>query len=213
MLENIKIENFKGIKNATIEGFTQINVFIGKHGCGKSSLLDAIQLKVDSEGKQIHNENINKNKHDIVECLRYIEPKIKDFIYDDKTILFDIGKKYLPLNSMCSGIQNIIQILFDLYKHENTVLTIDDIFNSFHYSVISKLWSVIINIVIKNNIQLFITTHSYDVMKGLRDTALNKYNEDVATFTLLRSSDDELIAFRYCIESLDYSINQEIELR
>ena len=42
---------------------------------------------------------------------------------------------------------------------------------------------------------------------------LENYKNIVATFKLLKTNDDELKAYHYSLESLDYSINQEIEVR
>ena len=89
----------------------------------------------------------------------------------------------------------------------------DEISNGFHHTVMRDLWKVLIDAAIRNNTQLFITTHDNDSIKGLRDAALNTYSERVAAFKLLKTSDDELKAFHYSLESLDYSINQEIEVR
>ncbi|MHA1617046.1 MAG: ATP-dependent nuclease [Candidatus Njordarchaeales archaeon] len=43
-LSGISIRNFRGIKEADIQGFSDINVFIGRNGAGKSTLLEAIYL-------------------------------------------------------------------------------------------------------------------------------------------------------------------------
>lgn len=42
MFENIKINNFRGIKSAEIGGLKGVNLFWGKNNCGKSTLLDAL---------------------------------------------------------------------------------------------------------------------------------------------------------------------------
>ena len=132
-----------------------------------------------------------------MEGLKLIEPRVKDFIFTDKEMLVDIGlTKRIPVNMMGDG-----------------ALLVDEISNGFHYSVMCNLWKVLINAAIRNNTQLFITTHDTDSIKGLRDAALNKYNDIVAAFKLLRTSDDELKAYHYSLASLDYSINQEIEVR
>jgi len=44
LLRGISIHNFRGIKQFHIEGFNQINVFIGEFGSGKSTILDAVYL-------------------------------------------------------------------------------------------------------------------------------------------------------------------------
>lgn len=160
--------------------------------------------------------NILKNKDEdfIVEGLRCIEPRVKDFIFTEEGIFIDMGlEKRIPINVMGDGIRKIVSLLTVIYDCKDGIVLIDEISNGFHYSVMSKLWKVVIDAAIKNNAQLFITTHDYDSIKGLRDTALNTHNEEVATFKLLRTSDDELKALHYSLESVDYSINQEIEIR
>lgn len=343
MFKKIEIERFRGIKKASIDGFKQINLFLGENNCGKSTLLEALFLatglsnpllpinvnvmrgynktrlkdlelnfyNLDSaqpihicvENKEKRNieislfennkrdvsfdtntidihsnviegeyglkfnfeindesfeselrfdlstttntidfpkkyveslrciyltpkydfntsiqglENILKNKDEdfIIEGLRFIEPRVKDFIFTEEGIFVDIGiEKRIPINMMGDGVRKIVSLLTVIYDCKDGIVLIDEISNGFHYSVMSNLWNVIIKAAIKNNTQLFITTHDYDSIKGLRDTALNIYDENVATFKLLRTSDDELKALHYSLESVDYSINQEIEIR
>lgn len=344
MFNKIKIERFRGIKNASIEGLKQINLFFGKNNCGKSSLLeslflasgasnplfpvyvnimrgygkvrlsdlelqfynldstqpihikleneekrdlkialfkqekDSVSLKTDDtnilsnveDGKyglkidfainddtfssELHldaknlddatrvipknyeellrctylspkydfNASIqglknilqNKDEHFIVEGLKLIEPRVKDFIFTDNEMLVDIGlAKRIPVNMMGDGAKKIVSLLTAVYDCKDGALLIDEISNGFHYSVMHGLWKVLINAAIKNNTQLFVTTHDVDSIKGLRDAALKNHRDIVASFKLLKTSDDELKTFHYSIESLDYSINQEIEVR
>ena len=44
MIESIVIENLRGLKKCSIEGLTNVNMFIGKNGVGKSTILEAIYL-------------------------------------------------------------------------------------------------------------------------------------------------------------------------
>lgn len=156
----------------------------------------------------------NKDEHFIVEGLKLIEPRVKDFIFTDKDMLVDIGlAKRIPINMMGDGARKIVSLLTAVYDCKDGALLVDEISNGFHYSVMCNLWKVLINAAIKNNTQLFITTHDTDSIKGLRDAALNKFDNIVAAFKLLKTSDDELKAYHYSLESLDYSINQEIEVR
>ena len=51
MLENLKIESFRGIKDLSIEKLGGINLVVGDNNCGKTSVLEAIQLlRADGEG-------------------------------------------------------------------------------------------------------------------------------------------------------------------
>ena len=156
----------------------------------------------------------NKDEHFIVEGLKIIEPRVKDFIFTDKEMLVDVGlSKRIPVNMMGDGARKIVYLLTAIYDCKDGALLVDEISNGFHHSVMCNLWKVLINASIRNNTQLFITTHDTDSIKGLRDAALDKYNDIVAAFKLLKTSDDELKSYHYSLESLDYSINQEIEVR
>jgi len=57
-LENILIENFRGIKKTEIEGFSKVNFFIGKNNSCKTSILESIFLAVGA-GNPALNVRIN----------------------------------------------------------------------------------------------------------------------------------------------------------
>lgn len=156
----------------------------------------------------------NKDEHFIIEGLKLIEPRVKDFIFTDKEMLVDVGLAMrIPVNMMGDGARKIVSLLTAVYDCKDGALLVDEISNGFHYSVMCNLWNVLINAAIRNNTQLFVTTHDVDSIKGLRDAALENYKDIVAAFKLLKTGDDELKAYHYSLESLDYSINQEIEIR
>ena len=129
-------------------------------------------------------------------------------------MLVDVGLgKRIPVNMMGDGARKIVSLLTAVYDCKDGALLVDEISNGFHYSVMHNLWKVLINAAIKNNTQLFVTTHDVDSIKGLRDAAIENYKDIIAAFKLLKTSGDELNAYHYSLESLDYSINQEIEIR
>ena len=156
----------------------------------------------------------NKDEHFIVDGLKIIEPRVRDFIFTDQEMLVDVGlAKRIPVNMMGDGARKIVSLLTAVYDCKDGALLVDELSNGFHYSVMGDLWKVLISAAIRNNTQLFITTHDIDSIKGLRDAALENHKDMVSTFKLLKTSDDELKAYHYSLESLDYSINQEIEVR
>jgi len=156
----------------------------------------------------------NKDEHFIVEGLRIIEPQVRDFIFTDSEMLVDIGmSKRIPVNMMGDGARKIVSLLTAIYDCKDGVLLVDEISNGFHHSVMTDLWKVIINAAIRNNTQLFVTTHDIDSIKGLRNATIEDSKNYVSAFKLLKTQDGELKSFHYSLESLDYSINQEIEVR
>lgn len=157
----------------------------------------------------------NKDEHFIVDGLKLIEPRVIDFAFTDGELFVDIGLgKRIPINMMGDGTRKIVSLLTAVYECKDGVLLVDEISNGFHYSVMTGVWSVLIDAANRNNTQLFVTTHDIDSIKGLRNAAMvGACAESVAAFKLLKTENDELKSYHYSVDSLDYAINQEIELR
>ncbi len=158
----------------------------------------------------------NKDEQFIVEALRMIEPQLKDFVLSQNEVLVDVGlRQRIPINMMGDGARKILSILTTLYECKNGIVLIDEISNGFHYSVMEGLWRAIAFAARKNNVQIFATTHDIDSIKGLRDVATSdeQIKGSSVCFKLLSASDSELKSYRYSLDSIDYSLNQEIEVR
>ena len=136
--------------------------------------------------------------------------------YATVPVLVDIGfDKRIPINMMGDGARKILSILTTIYECKDGIVLIDEVSNGFHYSVMKDLWSSIISAADKNNVQIFATTHDLDSIKGLRDAALfnQDISESVSFYKLLRAADAELKSYQYSLDSVDYSLTQEIEIR
>jgi AAA15 family ATPase/GTPase len=163
--------------------------------------------------------NVLKNKDEsfIVEALRLIEPQLNDFVLSRQEVLVDIGLgQRIPINMMGDGTRKLLSILTTIYECKNGIVLIDEISNGFHHSVMKGLWEAVMSAAEKNNVQIFATTHDLDSIKGLRDAALHGGNGQgvgAACFKLQRTKDAELKAYHYSLDSIDYSLNQEIEIR
>lgn len=162
--------------------------------------------------------NVIKNKDEafIVNALRLIEPNIKDFVLSQNEVLVDIGlDKRIPINMMGDGARKILSILTTIYECKNGIVLIDELSNGFHYSVMKGVWRAIISVAKKNNVQIFATTHDLDSIKGLRDAAKSgeEYDDSIVCFKLQRTADYELKSYTYSLDSVDYSLTQEIEIR
>ena len=158
----------------------------------------------------------NKDEDFIINALRLIEPRIKDFVLSQNEVLVDIGlEKRIPINMMGDGARKILSILTSIYECKNGIVLIDELSNGFHYSVMKGLWRSIISVAQKNNVQIFATTHDLDSIKGLRDAAVSckKYGNSIACFKLQSVTNAELKSYQYSLDSVDYSLTQDIEIR
>jgi predicted ATP-dependent endonuclease of OLD family len=79
MLDSITIKNFKAITELTLSGLSNVNYLVGKNGCGKSSVLEAISY-YDKEIRELVNQKYdNRNYKNGFE----IEYKCKDLIFGE----------------------------------------------------------------------------------------------------------------------------------
>lgn len=79
------------------------------------------------------------------------------------------------------------------------------------------MWDIVIRAAIKNDVQIFATTHDEDSIKGFQEAAEKIRGEnsaDIASaFKLQRVADDELKSYHFSINQLGYAIEQDNEVR
>lgn len=159
---------------------------------------------------------IEKREFEIVEALKLIEPRIKDIVLVNKKIMVDIGlESRLPINVLGDGVRKVLSVLLAIHSAKGGALMIDEIDNGLHYSIMPNLWKVILHACKKQETQLFVSTHSADLVKALVDVMNqdDKVSTGVSAYKLVKKDDDELVALRYDKKTLAYAINQEMEVR
>lgn len=160
----------------------------------------------------------NKQESDVLDVLRIIEPRLRDIQVIGSDILVDIGlSRRLLINVLGDGIRKILSIIVAIANCANGVLIIDEIDNGLHFSVMTKLWTAIFNSAQKYNVQIFISTHNIDLLKGLiiaQQISTNQdFHRNISSYKLLRKENDEVIALYYNYGNMAYAINQEMEMR
>lgn len=179
----------------------------------------------DENGVLFDKIALTDNEKYVIEALQIIEPKIERiaFIQDNPLAKLRVSKVKLkdsigtvPLRSMGDGINRILTIILALINSKDGYLMIDEFENGLHHSVQAKLWEIIIKLSKELNVQVFVTTHSNDTIRSVRN-ALSEMSEedknDVSTIKLMRTHEDKLEALLYDYEQLDYVIEQDIEIR
>lgn len=168
---------------------------------------------------RIEKRIIEKRKDELIDWLRVVDSKISDiYIARNGLIYFDIGaQKYIPANLMGDGIIKMLHLVTNLHEMSDGVLLVDEIDNGLHYSVIEKVWEIILKVSSENNIQVFATTHNYEVMslliKVLNNEKYSNLKELIRAFTLIKHNGDEVKSFKYEFDMLKHLIEQNSEVR
>lgn len=157
----------------------------------------------------------NKDEFFILDALKLIEPAVKDFVITGQEMLVDVGlKERIPINLLGDGARKVVALLAAIYDCKDGIVLMDEISNGFHYSVMKSLWKTLLTASSKNNTQLFATTHDLDSIRGLIEAARQmKSEESVSAYKLTKGVDDEVLAFSFSVDNIDYALKQEIEIR
>ncbi|MFK5976364.1 MAG: AAA family ATPase [Sulfurovum sp.] len=123
-----------------------------------------------------------------------------------------------PLQSFISselgeGTNRFIEILCSLLANTNGTVLIDEIENGIHHTKLYDIWKAIIEIVDKENIQLFVTTHDEESIE-----ALNRASEDmkyykITSLTLEKDEDNTIYPIIRKYSSFTATVDAGMDIR
>jgi AAA15 family ATPase/GTPase len=194
---NVNINDF----SFEIDRISNIN-FIDNFGLSNGEIIisyGSVQKK-DDEDKL--NKLINVFDNNIV-AFKIIEEKPQCKVEND----------YLEITEFGDGVRHLISIVTSLYQSENGYLFIDEIDNGIHYTMLDKLWEIVLDVSSKLNVQVFATTHSKEGIESYSRVSKKLEDEDI-TFTILsRLNNNSIISSTRNFELFQNSIIQNRELR
>jgi AAA15 family ATPase/GTPase len=166
----------------------------------------------------------------VKEALRIVLPEFEDLTFVDD-ISYKMRRDYrrlakvkisnlprpVPLNSLGDGMLRILQLVLKVFSAKGGFLLIDEFENGLHYSVQEKVWALLFQLSKELNIQIFVTTHSWDCIESFSKIAIENKNIEGVLFRVGKSIRDSekgrVIATVFDEEQL-YSITQsDVEVR
>lgn len=123
--------------------------------------------------------------------------------------LKDTGRR-VHLSSMGDGLNRILTIILSLLNCKNGVLLLDEFETGLHYSVQKQLWEIIFLLAEDLNVQVFVTSHSFDCLKAFAEA--NASEQGVLIRLEQRSTGIEPVCYT---ENKDimFAAENDIELR
>lgn len=118
----------------------------------------------------------------------------------------------LPLKSMGDGMTRIFHIILALVNARNGFLLVDEFENGLHWSVHPRLWNIIFRLAEDLNVQVFVTTHSQDCIRGFH--AIWKEQAEKGSFYRLDPDPDmgARVTAYHC-ETLSDALEMDVEVR
>ena len=117
----------------------------------------------------------------------------------------------IPLRRLGDGAQRLLGMSLTLANCQDGILTIDEVENGIHHSVLRDLWNLIFRAAEEGNVQVFAATHSWDCIAAFAMAAIG--TPEVGTLYRLERVQDDLHAVRYSEEDLEVAAQQGIEVR
>jgi AAA15 family ATPase/GTPase len=134
-----------------------------------------------------------QNRENILnEYIQKLDSSIKKFKFIQSLPKLQVGDKYIHLSNFGDGLKSYISIICALHACKDGQLFIDEIENGIHYSLLDKLWEIILTISKQQNVQVFATTHSKECIESYARVAKKLEDEEIAFIELGRNKNNEL---------------------
>ena len=122
------------------------------------------------------------------------------------------GNSPVPLKSLGDGATRFFALALALANSKNGFLVIDEAENGIHHSMQRPLWKMVLQTALKNNVQVFAATHSWDCVRGFAQAVME--SEDAGgVLVRLERHGDETRTIEYSEEELRVAAEQGIEVR
>ena len=161
---------------------------------------------------------VNKKSDALVRYLKIINPRVEAIAADAKSVYLDIGlKQMLPLNMFGSGMVRAAHIISLCITGGQRILLIDEIENGLHYKAIGPLLAVLLTLSREQGIQIFATTHSWELLDELGQTLdkeeLAGHRATTNCYALQKDSAGLVRSYRYSYKQYAHALKHGIEVR
>jgi len=102
--------------------------------------------------------------------------------------------KFYNINEFGDGLHKYVTFICLLYGIKNTVVFIDEMENGIHYSQFDDLWNIILTISKERNIQIFITTHSKELIDSYNRITKKLNDKDTSFIEFGKDKDNNIKA-------------------
>jgi AAA15 family ATPase/GTPase len=114
---------------------------------------------------------------------------------------------------MGEGTAKLLSIMLAIATSRGGIVLIDELENGVHYSVHPKLWPLLITFSKQYDCQLFLTTHSYELIKSLKGAVENDENDEYLFYVRLDRTQDNILPKTYQMDMLFSAIERDWEIR
>ena len=160
----------------------------------------------------------NKNEKQLIEKISFFNKNIKAINILKNDIYFNIeGIDELVLsNIMGDGLKKYLSIILPIVANKYDTILVDEIENGLHHKTIKHLLRSILNLSKNNDIQMFFTTHSYEVLKFLSEIVNDEFGDmkdTVNVINIVNTENKGFQSYNYDIDSVKELLENDSDIR
>lgn len=206
---NVYIVNYKGIKGTNIvKG--NINIYL-------------VPANVKRSNKSLTSEfakaKLNGHYDDLLKAFKIIDKDIEsiDTLNTGGSNLYVTrkGEKPLQLSFFGDAMNKIADYILRIVNNKDSILLLDEIENGIHYENQEEIWDLLFKLATENNVQIFATTHSGEMIEAFKNTILKDgYQNNGSYFEMLRHKiSNEILIEKMPTYLLEDRINRKEPIR
>lgn len=162
-----------------------------------------------------------KKKRDVVNLLNNFFPTIEDIGFNQFKEVYVADQKYpelVHINTYGDWLVKAFHIMCNIIADESDIALFDEIENWLHTRSQSLIRSSILPLVKEKETQLFVTSHSYEMIRNLYSTLkdLNDTDFNIEEYIWVyrvEKRDDEHVIISYSFDELEYAMESGDEIR
>jgi len=144
--------------------------------------------------------------------IQWIEPQLLD-----NEILLRLNlnnpERSLVSSELGEGTNRYIEILCTLLSNPNGTVLIDEIENGIHYTKLYDIWKAILEIVEKENIQLFVTTHNLESIEALNEASEAMNFDKISSIKLQKDKNNTVYSVVRNYSSFTATVDSGMDIR
>ncbi len=163
---------------------------------------------------------LTPEENKVTEALQIIQPDIERLAWLSHSrpgaggmfVKLQGSDRRFPLGSMGEGIKRLLVLAMSLVKSAGGYLLVDEIDTGLHYSVMVKMWKLVVETARRLNLQVFATSHSLDCIQAL--AGLYESEPDVRDdISLHRIEKGAEVSIRYSADEILSAARRQVEVR
>jgi predicted ATPase len=205
-------------KNRWVLGHSEVTSGISYENPRDTLSVINISIEIDNLLSFWKEMSLTPAEDDVLTIMKILLPNIKRVAVEDGQAKILLKTEEYPnsLKNYGDGANRLFCLALAIVKAKfssKKMLLIDEFEVGLHHSIQTKLWEIIFKYAKEWNIQVFVTTHSMDTVRSFAVVS-DKY-EGMGEYMRLQKSrmTGEVEAIVYSSKSLDYAIEDSLEMR